>query len=318
MIVQNRHSYKGYIYKIEKAPQVVLDVLKQEGWTAWEEGFHSEDQWNLSWKNQRHKPSEYRAGKSYQKFNHFPKTADLGMKDHLCRMLKKMRNIHGRIFNFSPLTFILPSDYSKFIEAFMSKENTHPWICKPSGSSCGKGVYLLRDISELKYSSQCVIQKYLSDPYLIGGYKWDMRVYVLMTSVQPLKLYIYEEGICRFSTEKFDMDSLGNKFSHLTNTSINKYGANIHDKRDVVGVGNWTFAQLSQYLESKGVNWKTLWFKIRQIVMCTLINCPSVVPNLDCCFELFGFDIIVDQKHKPWLLEVNSYPALGVNNELDT
>jgi glutathione synthase/RimK-type ligase-like ATP-grasp enzyme len=64
-----------------------------------------------------------------------------------------MKNVHGRIFNFAPLTFILPSDYSKFIDAFMQPENTDPWICKPSASSCGRKIYLISDITELKYSS---------------------------------------------------------------------------------------------------------------------------------------------------------------------
>jgi len=66
----------------------------------------------------------------------------------------------------------------------------------------------------------------LADPLLIGGFKWDMRVYVLLTSVCPLKVYIYNEGLVRFATDQYDMNNLGNKFSHLTNTSINKYAPN--------------------------------------------------------------------------------------------
>ena len=71
-----------------------------------------------------------------------------------------------------------------------------------------------------------MLQKYISDPLLIGGYKWDMRVYVMVTSMNPLKIYLYNEGLVRFSTDKYDLKSLDNKFSHLTNTSINKYAPN--------------------------------------------------------------------------------------------
>ncbi len=89
--------------------------------------------------------------------NHFPKTSGLGKKDHLCRYLKKMK-IYGKIYNFSPLTFILPSDYSKYIDAFMDEENKNClWICKPSCSSRGRRIFLIKDMTELKYSSQCVV-----------------------------------------------------------------------------------------------------------------------------------------------------------------
>lgn len=58
-----------------------------------------------------------------------------------------------------------------------------------------------------------------------------MRVYVVITSMCPLKIYLYEEGLARFSTEKYDIKSLGNKFSHLTNTSINKYAPNCNTNK---------------------------------------------------------------------------------------
>ena len=58
---------------------------------------------------------------SLQKTNHFPMTNYLCVKDSLCRMLKKQRALYGNVFNFVPLTFILPNDYSKFIDVFGHK-----------------------------------------------------------------------------------------------------------------------------------------------------------------------------------------------------
>ena len=57
---------------------------------------------------------------------------------------------------------------------------------------------------------------------LIEGFKYDLRIYVAITSVNPLRLYVYEEGICRFATVKYNTNDLKNVFSHLTNYSINK------------------------------------------------------------------------------------------------
>lgn len=62
------------------------------------------------------------------------------------------------------------------------------------------------------------------NPHLIEGFKYDLRLYVLVTSYDPLKIHIYEEGLVRFATEKYNMDmtNLQNMFIHLTNYSINK------------------------------------------------------------------------------------------------
>lgn len=53
------------------------------------------------------------------------------------------------------------------------------------------------------------------------------------------------------------------------------------------------------------------------MLILTLINLAPICPNLDCCFELFGFDIMIDANYKPWLLEVNMPPAIGIDNYTD-
>lgn len=50
-----------------------------------------------------------------------------------------------------------------------------------------------------------------------------MRIYVAIPSMRPMKLYLFKEGLVRFSTERYDNSKLNNQFSHLTNSSINKY-----------------------------------------------------------------------------------------------
>lgn len=79
---------------------------------------------------------------------------------------------------------------------------------------------------------------------LIKGYKWDMRIYVLITKARPLQIYLYKEGIVRFSSEKYDTSSIKNVYSHLTNSSINKYAANVNIMSGgAFGSGiKWTFS----------------------------------------------------------------------------
>ena len=48
-----------------------------------------------------------------------------------------------------------------------------------------------------------VVQKYLHDPFLIDGLKFDFRIYVLVAGCDPLRIFIYTEGLARLATEKF-------------------------------------------------------------------------------------------------------------------
>jgi hypothetical protein len=70
-----------------------------------------------------------------------------------------------------------------------------------------------------------VISKYVSNPLLINNHKFDLRIYVVVTSFEPLRIYVYREGLARFASEPYqppDATTKSSKFAHLTNYSINK------------------------------------------------------------------------------------------------
>jgi len=69
-----------------------------------------------------------------------------------------------------------------------------------------------------------LVSKYISNPHLIECLKYDLRIYVLVTSYDPMKVYLFKEGLTRFATEKYstNMNSLKKRFVHLTNYSVNK------------------------------------------------------------------------------------------------
>jgi len=70
-----------------------------------------------------------------------------------------------------------------------------------------------------------VVGKYIDDPLLVGGFKCDLRLYVAVTSYDPLLIYLYEEGLVRLATVKYEASGqhLWNPCMHLCNYSINKY-----------------------------------------------------------------------------------------------
>jgi hypothetical protein len=108
------------------------------------------------------------------------------------------------------------------------------WILKPQASSCGRGIRLVtRDtLHTILPTKKAVVQRYLHQPHLILGVKYDLRLYVAVTSFDPLKVYLFAHGLVRFSTAKYTLNNLTSRFAHLTNYSINKKSAKFVEHPD--------------------------------------------------------------------------------------
>ncbi|XP_025028167.1 probable tubulin polyglutamylase TTLL2 [Python bivittatus] len=323
--VEPEGTNKPLVFRLhDSVPALVREILLERGWIEYDEHEQDNEDWNLYWRNYPFRMTDHRSIKPWQRLNHHPETIRITRKDYLARHLKRMKGIYGTtLYEFSPVAFIMPNDYIKFITEY-SKERQIPgkklsyWICKPVDRSRGRGILIFQDIKDFVYDCMVIVQKYISNPLLISGYKWDLRIYVCVTSFCPLTIYIYEEGLVRFATEKFDLGSLDNIYAHLTNTSINKFGPSYRKDKEGIGSGcKWTFSRFRAYLRSCSVDDLPLWKSINRIVILTLLAITPSVPFTSNCFELFGFDILVDEKMKPWLLEVNHSPGLRLDCATD-
>ena len=94
---------------------------------------------------------------------------------------------------------MLPNEIGALKEQ-MIKCPERQWIVKPSSSSQGKGIFITQDIGDIPPGQSMVASEYIHNPLLIDGYKFDLRVYVALTSINPLRIYIYEDGLARFAT----------------------------------------------------------------------------------------------------------------------
>ena len=93
--------------------------------------------------------------------------------------------------------------------------------------SRGRGIYIIDDIAEVSVDELSIVSRYIANPLLINGHKFDLRIYVCVTSVDPLRIYVFKEGLARFATQQYSSNvAKGNKFIHLTNYSINKKSQN--------------------------------------------------------------------------------------------
>ena len=141
----------------------------------------------------------------------------------------RMRAKHGaKHFSFVPQSFLLPHEQAELHEA-MAANPSQNWIVKPSSSAQGKGIFItndINDVGQLKQSS--IVCEYLDNPLLLDGYKFDLRIYVALMSINPLRIYIYDEGLVRLATVKYEKAIAGakeNQYKHLTNYSLNKHNA---------------------------------------------------------------------------------------------
>lgn len=191
------------------------------------------------------------------------------------------------------------------------------YICKPAELSRGRKIFVFDDIGELTYDCASVVQRYVDRPLLIFGHKVDFRIYVLVTSFQPLRMYIYENFLTRFGGEKYGTDNK-DTFVHLTNYSVTKTSTS--DALRNAGVGDtckWDGDRTREYFASCGVDFALMWARIETLVRCTVLSIFHLVPQRLQCFELYGFDVLFDDQLQPWLIEANFSPALAVESDVD-
>jgi tubulin polyglutamylase TTLL2 len=112
---------------------------------------------NLIYSGSRFKLSEYDACKESQRLNHFRNTGVITKKDTLFRMLRTMKGIYGKIYDYFPVSFCIPGEYKRFLRYYQSEEDQDiksTWICKPTDLSRGRGISIFRELHELSYDTK--------------------------------------------------------------------------------------------------------------------------------------------------------------------
>ena len=286
---------------------------------------------------------------SNQRVNHFRNHFQLTRKDNLARNIRRAKREaekDGKVdevarLDIIPHTFLLPTEYPLFVQHFKKESltsNQNTYIMKPIGKSQGKGIFLfdkLSDITEwrgvrsasqqpivmdskpsnLQQAEAYIVQRYIDNPLLIGGRKFDLRLYALVTSYQPLDVWIYRSGFARFAHERFSRGDLENTTIHLTNVAVQKHS----DKYDRDFGGKWDLRRLRIFMQSVHGkdNVEKLFLALEDIMVASLQAVSKVMLQDSHCFELYGFDIMLDANLRPWLLEVNASPSLSANTESD-
>ncbi|KAK7919403.1 hypothetical protein WMY93_010687 [Mugilogobius chulae] len=207
--------------------------------------------------------------KRYQKINHFPGMSEICRKDLLARNLNRMHKLFPKDYNIFPRTWCLPADFSDF-QAFTRAKKNKTYICKPDTGCQGKGIFITKASKEIQPGEHMICQVYISKPLIIGGYKFDLRIYVLVTSCDPFSIFMFQEGLARFCTTKYNEPTHNNVEDvcmHLTNYSINKHSENF--VRDEDTGSKRKLSTLNKHLEAMNCNLDKMWNDIEDVIIKT-------------------------------------------------
>nr|KAF6424148.1 tubulin tyrosine ligase like 9 [Rousettus aegyptiacus] len=291
----------------------LMDVLRHRpGWVEVKDEGEWDFYWcDVSWLRENF---DHTYMDEHVRISHFRNHYELTRKNYMVKNLKRFRKqlereagkLEAAKCDFFPKTFEMPCEYHLFVEEFRKNPGI-TWIMKPVARSQGKGIFLFRKLKDImdwrkgtagkKLTSMeaqlarntvnpsgshdarssddqkeeipvenYVAQRYIENPYLIGGRKFDLRVYVLVMSG------------CKWMLQRF-----------------RQYLASKHGPEAV----------------------ETLFSDMDNIFIRSLQSVQKVIISDKHCFELYGYDILIDQDLKPWLLEVNASPSLTASSQED-
>ena len=221
------------------------------------------------------------------------------------------------------------SRYKDFQRGYAPKERipikhcvNNIWLVKPSNANQGRGIEIFSDLDDMltfintrPQFTCCVVQKYIERPLLFKGRKFDIRLWSLFTSKN--EIFFYKYGYLRTSSDDYNLTN-GNNYVHLTNNCLQQHGTNygVHEEGNTVG-----FDVLQRLLDE---NYPQYHLSVEEhfiprmkdlIIDSFQATKNQLNPNRrKNCFELLGYDFLIDEDFRLWLIEINTNPYFGVPN----
>mmetsp|Transcript_28440 Transcript_28440/g.51683 ORF Transcript_28440/g.51683 Transcript_28440/m.51683 type:complete len:581 (-) Transcript_28440:133-1875(-) len=270
---------------------------------------------------------------------------DLCDKGNFARMIIACKSFcNPGDFSFVPKTWVVPDHMSALRSEMANSKGT--FIVKPEDGAQGDGIYLVksdRDLTSklaIRSNACAIVQRYIEKPLLLHGVKFDLRIYVCFiggSDRAPPHVFLCREGLARFCTEAYEEPAASNMhkcMSHLTNYSLNKRSdkfehsgttaQEVYDLRSTASKRPLTVALKQMRQEYPGFDIGQFYENVSELVQkSAAIMAPllasyhrgqgqSEMP----CFQTLGFDVILDTKFVPFLLEINNNPSLCIDEAL--
>lgn len=237
-------------------------------------------------------------------------------------------------------------------DAALREELRNIWIYKPAACNRGRGIRVVSGLDALRTiclgeelaasngaakraetgpssgltnpnKVKGVVQKYIANPLLVQGCKFDIRCYLLVARNFPSTVAFYHPGYCRLALKPYPttkaelVASLEDAMMHLTNASIQKKGA------DYAALGDMqiqSIAQLATHMRETGREANATY--IEQQLDTDIMRCMADLLRASNhkflrqhgYFDLLGCDFMITADNQLHLLEVNTNPAMSLDN----
>ncbi|XP_067422757.1 inactive polyglycylase TTLL10 [Emydura macquarii macquarii] len=325
---------------------LVSVYCRSKGWQRIHD--NKREDYKLKWCETKNRETYYNFKEGEQLLYQIPNNKVLTTKIGLLSNLREYERVRNKISkNLNPkilkMEEFFPESFRMDIkderEAFFELyKDTQIWICKPTCSNQGRGIFLLKTqagVSSLRAKLQSIeedplykkvpykapqariVQRYIQRPLLLQGKKFDVRSYLLIACTVPYVLF-FGHGYVRLTCTHYDATS-DDLTAHLTNQYMQKKNPLYSQlKEETV----WRMERFNSYVnekfrQAKGLpkDWVFTVFtkRMQQIMMQCFL---AVKSKLDCklgYFDLIGCDFLIDEDFKVWLLEMNANPALHTN-----
>ncbi|XP_075252922.1 tubulin polyglutamylase TTLL11-like isoform X2 [Convolutriloba macropyga] len=272
------------------------------------------------------------------RINKFPGMVQIVRKQSLTYAIRRLQQFFPTEFSFYPRSWNIPDEYPQLVydhdKLTHGGKHSKLWlIFKPDDASQGSGIFLEDNPRNIDpgLPRNYLVQEYIANPLLIDGLKFDFRIYVLLRNLRNVEIFLSREGMVRFCTLKYEMPSTSNKskvYMHLTNYSLNKYSETYDYNNSMTKGSKRLLSSVFNYLQAEGYDVSSLWTKIELISVKTVF---AILPDLKVayrdeippnkegpqCFQILGFDILIDENFEPHLLEVNANPSLNLDHEIE-
>ena len=260
---------------------------------------------------------------TYQKIFSYTNFKIIAHKDLTYLNYFNMRKQFPEDFDYMPETFSYPENKEEIENKFKDYKLKIDdlWLIKPKTGSLGEGIFIFKNLK--KTPDVYLISKYISNPHLINKLKYDFRIYILITGLSPLKIYLYKEGMVRFATEEYSLDikDLSESFRHLTNVNINEKNKKDYKKAknaDTQEGSKWSLQVYENYCKTHNIDYNHIRKQMGDIAIKSVLSVlDELLSKIEengtqdrNHFKLLGYDFLLDENMKVHLLEINGRPSL--------
>uniref|UniRef100_A0A7S2S0Y9 Tubulin--tyrosine ligase-like protein 5 n=1 Tax=Mucochytrium quahogii TaxID=96639 RepID=A0A7S2S0Y9_9STRA len=260
----------------------------------------------------------------YQRFGRIALLrAVLWDKGSMCETMQAGIQERSEYFNYTFQCWNYPDDKQKLLRYAQTLPGDTNFIVKPVANSLGRGISvssaatLRKDLG----NKRRIVQTYMNDPFIINSRKWDVRLYVTLSSAYPLRAYQFQRGLARFAASKYKSGISEDTTMFLTNT----HGT----KQSELSQRTWAFSQIREYMNQiKPGLYEHVWLEITKGVSLVLLSAENRfvqlsqdektrrfgIPMGRVFHQMLGVDVIVASNGNAKVIEVNGRPNQSIQS----